>query len=194
MAEERIRIEAEKYSIKIEAERKRREKEIEEDLAEQERKWKEENKALIKEQNRLDKAFKEIWSNTKKDELNRGKLIYGNLVAEDLREYGNIYPSTLCVKSHSLSKQYNNLAMVHDYHQKIFRPYIGQKVGIKIIYEFDVSEFSYHLSGFEPTRYFPKCILFWMDGKTKEELRDIRDVNGLRFIKDMDFRLLSSQV
>ena len=25
--------------------------------------------------------------------------------------------------------------MVHEYHQKIFRPYIGQKVGIKIIYE-----------------------------------------------------------
>ena len=191
LAEERIRIEAEKYSIKIEAERKRREKEIEEDLAEQERKWKEENKALIKEQNRLDKAFKEIWSNTKKDELNRGKLIYGNLVVEDLREYGNNYPSTLCVKSHSLSKQYNNLAMVHEYHQKIFRPYIGQKVGIKIIYEFEISAIS---NLFESERYFPKCIIFWMDGKTKEELRDIRDVNGLRFIKDMDFRLLSSQV
>ena len=168
------------YNKKAELEEERRKKESEEDVAEQLRKLEKENKAQIKEWNKLDKAFKVIWSNTIKDEFNQGKLIYGNLVVEDLREYGNNYPSTLCVESHSLSKQYNNLAMVHEYHQNKFRPYIGQKVGIKIIYDFEES-----LIDYEDERYFPKCIIFWMDGKTKEELSNIRE-HGLSFTKGMD--------
>ena len=168
------------YNKKAELEEERRKKESEEDVAEQLRKLEKENKAQIKEWNKLDKAFKVIWNNIIKDEFNQGKLIYGNLVVEDLREYGNNYPSTLCVESHSLSKQYNNLAMVHEYHQNKFRPYIGQKVGIKIIYDFEES-----LIDYEDERYFPKCIIFWMDGKTKEELSNIRE-HGLSFTKGMD--------
>ena len=167
------------YNKKAELGKERRKKEIEEDVAEQLRKWKLE-KRQDKEWNKLDKAFKVIWNNIIKDEFNQGKLIYGNLVVEDLRKYGNNYPSTLCVESHSLSKQYNNLAMVHEYHQNKFRPYIGQKVGIKIIYDFEES-----LIDYEDERYFPKCIIFWMDGKTKEELSNIRE-HGLSFTKGMD--------
>ncbi len=167
------------YNKKAELGKERRKKEIEEDVAEQLRKWKLE-KRQDKEWNKLDKAFKVIWNNIIKDEFNQGKLIYGNLVVEDLRKYGNNYPSTLCVESHSLSKQYNNLAMVHEYHQNKFRPYIGQKVGIKIIYDFEES-----LIDYEDERYFPKCIIFWMGGKTKEELSNIRE-HGLSFTKGMD--------
>ena len=167
------------YNKKTELEEERRKKESEEDVAEQLRKWKLE-KRQDKEWNKLDKAFKVIWNNIIKDEFNQGKLIYGNLVVEDLRKYGNNYPSTLCVESHSLSKQYNNLAMVHEYHQSKFRPYIGQKVGIKIIYDFEES-----LIDYEDERYFPKCIIFWMGGKTKEELSNIRE-HGLSFTKGMD--------
>ena len=167
------------YNKKAELGKERRKKEIEEDVAEQLRKWKLE-KRQDKEWNKLDKAFKVIWNNIIKDEFNQGKLIYGNLVVEDLRKYGNNYPSTLCVESHSLSKQYNNLAMVHEYHQSKFRPYIGQKVGIKIIYNIKES-----LIGDEEQQFFPKCIIFWMGGKTKEELSNIRE-HGLSFTKGMD--------
>jgi len=175
------------YNKKTELEEeRRREKEIDEDRQRQLRKWELEKirdkkwNKLMREWNKFEKVLKVIWNNTIKDEFNQGKLIYGNLVVEDLRKYGNNYPSTLCVESHSLSKQYNNLAMVHEYHQNKFRPYIGQKVGIKIIYDFEES-----LIDYEDERYFPKCIIFWMGGKTKEELSNIRE-HGLSFTKGMD--------
>ena len=164
------------YNKKTELEEeRRREKEIDEDRQRQLRKW-ELEKRQDKEWNKLDKAFKVIWNNIIKDEFNQGKLIYGNLVVEDLRKYGNNYPSTLCVESHSLSKQYNNLAMVHEYHQNKFRPYIGQKVGIKIIYDFEES-----LIDYEDERYFPKCIIFWMGGKKKKNVKTNYTVSFFKY-------------
>ena len=111
----------------------------------------------------LIEAYKEIHKN------NGEKLIYGYLKKEDLKKYGSKYNSNLVVESSSLSKLYGNLARVIPNHARKFNDYIGEKVGFKIIYDFDESEFEY-----ESSRFFPTCYILWMEGKTAEELKNIK--------------------